>query len=178
MAHHDWVRFAEEVSAGTLITLVRATESVNSRPGLRLLHADNGKRAGTLWAEHVDAVLLHTAAAEVRNSRVLSVDAVDFLLEPVGTAEYEALVETMHASLRGEQFLVATTLPEAPVGFGRIVVNEMGNVVFASEHLATEDIVDLRAYLRQNFASTHIAEAAVFRSCFFERVTPDGMQDG
>lgn len=182
------VRLSESASAGALITLVRASGSTYRRPGARLLVAEDGQFAGTISGGCLEADLLRKAAWKVRDGAVMEHFStafddtaeipyglgcggeVDILLEPAGTPEYEALLGAMQASLHGETFLVATTLPEGSVPFGRVIVDQIGNVVFASEHIATEDIVDLRAYLRQNFASARSEEAEAYRSFFFERI--------
>jgi xanthine/CO dehydrogenase XdhC/CoxF family maturation factor len=63
---------------------------------------------------------------------------VDLLIEPAGTAECEALVAAMEASLRGERRRVVTRLPEGRLALRRTVWDEAGAVIFASAGEATE----------------------------------------
>ncbi|MBS1815311.1 MAG: XdhC family protein [Acidobacteria bacterium] len=185
----DIVHLQEE-GAGALITLVRATGSTYRRPGARLAIASDGRFAGTISGGCLEADLLRKATWKVRDGAVMEHFStafddtteipyglgcggeVDLLLEPAGTPEHAALLEAMRASLDGEQMLVATMLPEEKSTFGRIVVNERGDVLFASDWIATDDIVDLRAYLRQKFASPESVFAEAYRTFFFERLEP------
>lgn len=184
----DIVRLAETCAGGALITLVRASGSTYRRPGARLLVAGDGSFAGTISGGCLEADLLRKAAWKVREGAVMEHFStafddtaeipyglgcggeVDVLLEPADTPECTALLEAMRASIAGEEFLVATTLPEAQSQFGRIIVHQDGNVLFASEHISTDDIVDLRAYLRRNYSAEAAPIAEAFRTYFFERI--------
>jgi hypothetical protein len=69
------------------------------------------------------------------------------LTEPASTDESGALLEAIDAALAGHFRLVATCM--AVDGLTRIVIDAEGDVLFASEALPTEDIVDLRQVARR-----------------------------
>lgn len=176
--------------SGTLITLVRASGSTYRRPGARLLIREDGQFAGTISGGCLEADLLRKAAWKTRTGAIMehfstAFDStaeipyglgcggeVDLLLEPADTPEAAALIAAMQQSIHGETLLAATTLPEEGKPFGRIIVAPDGSVPFASDHIATDDVVDLRAYLRQNYATPEASEAEAYRTYFFERLAP------
>jgi xanthine dehydrogenase accessory factor len=68
------------------------------------------------------------------------------LTEPSGTAESDALLEAFEAATSGRFRIVATCIVEEQLM--RIVIDAHGDVLFASDALPTEDIVDLRRVAR------------------------------
>ena len=96
---------------------------------------------------------------------------VDLMLEPLGTPEAAAVLEALQATLAGEERRIVTILPPVRLGatqplpaavgrpaslascpataaetpsFGRMVLDGAGDVVFVSEAIATETVVELR----------------------------------
>lgn len=156
------VTLAGEGLEGVLVTLVRAAGSTYRRPGARLLALPDGRTAGTISGGCLEADLLRKAQWRVREGAVLqSYDtgfddvaeipfglgcggAVDLLLEPAGSPEARATLDALRATLDGEARRVITQLPSAGKAMARMVLDEDGDVLFASEHLSTEEIVPLR----------------------------------
>lgn len=174
---------------GALITLVRASGSTYRKPGARILADTEGNCAGTISGGCLEAGLLRKAAWKIREGAIVEHFStafddtaevpyglgcggeVDVLLEPASAPEAEALLNAMRNSLQGETSLIATVLPEEGSGLGRIIVNERGDVVFASEWIATEDVVDLRAFLRRQLHATE-ESTLTHRNIFLERIAP------
>lgn len=180
---------AESAQSGALLSLVRAAGSTYRRPGARLMVLESGTFAGTLSGGCLEAELLRKAAWKVRDGARMEQFStsfedvaeipyglgcggeVDLLMEPILSPEAQAWLAALQAALRGETSLAVTILPENGSPFGRIIVNERGDVSFASEWIATEDIVDLRAFLRQKMQS--LAEDTFhLRNFFLERIQP------
>ena len=61
---------------------------------------------------------------------------LDLLMEPAGTAEFEALMEAMRGSLEGREAKVVTWLPGNGKALRRVVIGASGEVVFASQGLS------------------------------------------
>ncbi len=161
-------------SVGVLVTLVRVAGSSYRAPGARLLVLPDGRTAGTISGGCLEADLLRKALWRVRDGAAIeryntSFDdtaeipyglgcggEVDLLLEPLGTQEASALLAALQATLDGADRRVLTVLPRV-IGeqtnalhgshagrFGRVVLDAAGDVLFASEHIATETVVLLR----------------------------------
>jgi xanthine/CO dehydrogenase XdhC/CoxF family maturation factor len=151
---------------GVLMSLVGVEGSSYRRPGARLLVSSDGRTAGTLSGGCLEADLLRRAAWSVRGGAVVEHFStafdhtaeipyglgcggeVDLLLEPAGTPEADALLEAVSATLRGELRVVVSCLPGTD-GLTRMVMDERGDVLFASDALPTEEIVDLRVAARR-----------------------------
>ncbi len=155
-------------SGGVLLSLVDVSGASHGKPGARLLVTDEGNTAGSLSGGYVGLDLLRRAAWLVRSGAVMECFTVsdgtaetpygpgcDVLLEPTGTAEANALLGAMEATLAGLPRVVATCLPGRGT-LTRIVMDLDGDVLFASDALPTEEIVDLRyAARRGSHASRH-----------------------
>jgi|SRR6187402_279195 len=149
---------------GALITLVRTSGSTYRRPGARLFTTRDGTFAGTISGGCLEAELLRKASWKTKDGAVLEHYStafddtaeipyglgcggeVDLLLEPANTPEASALLQAMAESLQGQTLRIATQYEP----FARIVLNEIHDVTFASDHLETEEIVALRAHLRSD----------------------------
>ncbi len=116
--------------AAALVTLVRVEGSSYRRVGARLLVGVDGEYAGSISGGCLEAELVRKAAWMTRSGAVVERystlfddtaeipyglgcgGTVDLLIEPAGTPEFEALMEALEASLRGEERRVVTSLPE------------------------------------------------------------------
>src|ERR1700741_2471327 len=124
------VRQWKHGTAKVLVTLVRAEGSSYRRPGAHLLIDADGGYAGTISGGCLEAEVVRKAAWMVRDGAMVERYSTlfddtaeipfglgcggvgDLLLEPVETAECQALLKAMEASLGGEESAVATWLPE------------------------------------------------------------------
>lgn len=136
--------------AVALATLVRVQGSSYRRVGARLLVGRNGTYAGAISGGCLEAEVLRKAewmtraGAVVERYSTLFDDTaeipyglgcggtVDLLVEPAGTAEFEALMAAMEASLHGEVRRVKTWLPTTDRAASRMVWDAAGSVVFES----------------------------------------------
>ncbi len=152
----------EGVPAGVLVTMVRSAGSSYRRPGAHLLALPDGRTAGTISGGCLEADLLRKAQWRVREGAVVqSYDtgfddlaeipfglgcggAVDLLLENAATPEAAALLSALQDSLNGQERTLVTELPAGEMPLRRIVLDSRGDVLFASEHLHTEDVLPLR----------------------------------
>lgn len=187
------VRFARSQAgaAAAMVTLVRARGSSYRRPGARLLIGAGGEYAGTVSGGCLEAEVVRRSVWRVRGGAVVDRYSTEFddtaeapyglgcggvldlLLEPAGTAEFEALVEAMERSLAGEERVVRTWLPEGlpgelPEGAGlrRVVWDSDGGVVFRSAGLSsvegeTEDVFEERLGAPQRLVIFGAGEDAV-----------------
>jgi xanthine/CO dehydrogenase XdhC/CoxF family maturation factor len=153
----QWRRGAAKV----LVTLVRAEGSSYRRPGAHLLIAADGECAGTISGGCLEAEVVRKAAWMVRDGAMVERystlfddtaeipfglgcgGVVDLLLEPAETPECRAVVDAMEASLGGEEFVVATWLPEGGRALRRAVVKDGGEVLFRSEGLTQGDLAEM-----------------------------------
>jgi len=180
-------RAASAAGSGVLFSLVHVQGSSYRRPGARLLAAGDGRIAGTLSGGCLEADLLRRATWSVREGAVLEHFStafddtaeipyglgcggeVDLLLEPMDTPEAASLLEALEATLSGNHRVIATCLP----GTGphaRFVMDDQGDVLFASEALPTEDIVDLRHAARRSTHGTRLQVGAY--DLFVEHLAP------
>jgi len=136
--------------AAVLVTLVRVEGSSYRRVGARVLIAANGDSAGTISGGCLEAEVVRKAKWMVRHGAVVerystlfddTADipyglgcggTVDLLLEPAGTAEFEAVMQAMAATLKGERRQVVTRLQENSATLTREVHDERGELLFAS----------------------------------------------
>lgn len=158
------VRQWREGSAKVLVTLVQAEGSSYRRPGAHLLIGSNGAEyAGTISGGCLEAEVVRKAAWMVRGGAMVESystlfddtaeipfglgcgGVVDLLLEPAGTAECNALLEAMEASLGGAEIRVATWLPRDGHALARAVFGTDGGLRFASESLGAEEMDAVRS---------------------------------
>jgi xanthine/CO dehydrogenase XdhC/CoxF family maturation factor len=167
-----------------LFSLVAVRGSSYRRAGARLMALADGRTAGTLSGGCLEADLLRRAAWFVRDgARVDRFSTafddtaeipyglgcggeVDLLAEPMQSPEADALSGALQDTLRGEHRTIATLLPSADLPLQRFVMDGHGDVLFASESLETEDIVDLR---RDALRATH---GSMVGRMFVERIDP------
>jgi len=137
--------------AAVLVTLVRVEGSSYRRVGARVLIAENGDSAGSISGGCLEAEVVRKAQWLVRNGAVVERystlfddtaeipyglgcgGTVDLLLEPAGTAEFEAVIQAMRDSLGGFRREIVTHLPERGVVLTRTVLDPNGTVLFASK---------------------------------------------
>jgi xanthine/CO dehydrogenase XdhC/CoxF family maturation factor len=171
-------------SGGVLFSLVAVKGSSYRRAGARLLTLPDGRSAGTLSGGCLESELLRRAAWFVRDgARVEHFSTafddtadipyglgcggeVDLLAEPLHSPEAAALTDALHATLNGEHRTVATLLPHDGYPLQRFVMDAHGDVLFASESIETEDIVQHR---RAALGSAH---GSVVGHMFTERIDP------
>jgi xanthine/CO dehydrogenase XdhC/CoxF family maturation factor len=155
------VRQWRQGDAKALVTLVRAEGSSYRRPGAHLLIGAEGAWAGTISGGCLEAEVVRKAAWMVRHGALVERystlfddtaeipfglgcgGVVDLLIEPAETAEYEAMLAAMEASIRGVEMVVATWLPEAGRRLARVVWDAGGAVVFASDGLGEDEIASI-----------------------------------
>ena len=182
----DVVKLCRDTGAGggVLFSLVSVQGSSYRRAGARLLAMPDGRAAGTLSGGCLEAELLRRAAWFVRDgARVEHFSTafddtaeipyglgcggeVDLLAEPAGTAEAAALIEALQATLQGEHRTIATLLPKDGAPLERFVMDARGDVLFASESIETEDIVELRR------TALRAAHGSMAGRMFSERIDP------
>jgi xanthine/CO dehydrogenase XdhC/CoxF family maturation factor len=156
------VRQWREGSAQALVTLVRAEGSSYRRPGAHLLVAAEGGYAGSISGGCLEAEVVRKAGWMVRAGACVERystmfddtaeipfglgcgGVVDVLIEPAETAECAAYVEAMERSLGGDEFVVATWLPENGRKLARSVFGADGEVVFASAELSAVEIASVQ----------------------------------
>ena len=125
--------------AAALVTLVRVEGSSYRRVGARLLVGVDGEYAGSISGGCLEAEVVRKAAWMTRSGAVVERystlfddtaeipyglgcgGTVDLLIEPAATPEFEALMEALDASLRGEERRVVTSLPESGRPLRRVV---------------------------------------------------------
>jgi xanthine dehydrogenase accessory factor len=137
--------------SAVLVTLVRVEGSSYRRVGARVLIAANGDSAGTISGGCLEAEVVRKAKWMVRAGAVVERystlfddtaeipyglgcgGTVDLLVEPAGTAEFDAAMQAMAATLKGERRLIVTRLPENGAALTRVVSDESGTILFASD---------------------------------------------
>jgi xanthine/CO dehydrogenase XdhC/CoxF family maturation factor len=151
------VELWKSAPAAVLVTLVRAEGSSYRRPGARLLCA-GAEHAGTISGGCLEADVIRRApwiareqAAVERYATTFDDTAeipyglgcggtVDLLFEPVTTPEGEALMKAMAGALGGREATVVSFLPDAQRSLRRLIFDDAGEVIFASEALNAEKI--------------------------------------
>jgi xanthine dehydrogenase accessory factor len=163
MERRQIVEMWRQGGGAVLVTLVRAEGSSYRRPGARLLIGGSGAYAGTISGGCLEGEVVRKAAWMIKDGAVVETystmfddtveipfglgcgGVVDLLLEPTGTAEAEALMASMEASLGGETLTVLTWLPHAGRGLARAVLAAGADFSFASNSLTEEELVGARA---------------------------------
>ncbi|WP_213806461.1 XdhC/CoxI family protein [Granulicella sp. dw_53] len=155
MERRQITNLARQGRLSALVTLVRVEGSSYRRPGARILATTDGEYAGTISGGCLEGELVRKAAWMVRSGAVIKQystlfddtanmpyglgcgGVVDLLIEPVDTPEFQAAIEAMEASLRGESSVMVSFLPDptSSRGLRRLVLASDGHVVFASEGL-------------------------------------------
>ena len=179
------VRRWRQGGASVLVTLVRAEGSSYRRPGARLLLGSQGDYAGTISGGCLEGEVVRKAAWLVREGAVVEQystmfddtadvpfglgcgGVVDLLLEPVGTAECKALLDTFERSLVGEESTVLTWLPRKGRGLARAVLSVSGDFTFASERLSESELAFARAAVLPRPGTEALPEGV-----FAERIEP------
>ena len=140
---------------GVLFTLVEMRGSSSHAAGARFFTIADGRRAGSVFDEWVEAELMQRAdaPAAMRTVRAAAAEA-HLLTESSDTPEAAALMEAFEATLQGELRSVVTVLPETSSSLLRFVMDERGDVLFASDLLETEDIVPMRRAARSSAHGT------------------------
>jgi xanthine/CO dehydrogenase XdhC/CoxF family maturation factor len=136
--------------AAVLVTLVRVEGSSYRQVGARVLIAANGDSAGTISGGCLEVEVVRKAQWMVRGGAMVERystlfddtaevpyglgcgGTVDLLLEPAGTAEFDAVMQAMRDSLTGKRLEIVTRLPEQGAALAREVRDESGAVLFAS----------------------------------------------
>ncbi len=158
MEQRQIVQLWRRGGARVLVTLVQVSGSSYRRPGARLLLAGDGSYTGTISGGCLEAEVIRRASWTVRNGAVVKRystafddtsdvpfglgcgGTVDLLLEPANGAEGKALLHCVERTLAGESFKVVTWLPGEGRGLRRIVLDQAGAIVFASEGLSQKKI--------------------------------------
>jgi xanthine/CO dehydrogenase XdhC/CoxF family maturation factor len=136
--------------AAVLVTLVRVEGSSYRCVGARVLIAANGDSVGTISGGCLEAEVVRKAKWMVRGGAVVERystlfddtaeipyglgcgGSIDLLLEPAGTAEFDAVMQAMRGSLEGKRHEVVTYLPDHDKALAREVRDDSGAVLFAS----------------------------------------------
>ena len=168
MERRQIVELWQKDGTGLLVTLVGVQGSSYRRVGARLLVGDGGaggaetRYAGTISGGCLEADVVKKAAWLVREGAVVERysmvfddtaeipfglgcgGTVDLLFESVGGAEGVALMQALKGSLAGRVSTVVSFLPGGGRGLRRLVLDESGEVVFASAALSAEKIACAR----------------------------------
>lgn len=148
--------------AAALATLVAVEGSSYRRPGARLMIGTDGDYAGSISGGCLEAEVVRKARWLVRHGAAVQRystafddtaeipyglgcgGSVEVLLEPADTPEFEALMEALAGSLRGEASHVETVLPVEGRALSRVVRAGRSEAEYASsvvpryhEHLQT-----------------------------------------
>jgi hypothetical protein len=160
----DIAHLYRQAPHGVLFTLVESHDAAYI-PGARMYVVD-ANRAGIHFAEELVSHPVLPVAAHMHG---------DVLMELGSTSEAEALMEACLAALGGELRVVSTLLPEGETPLLRFVMDERGDVLFASELLETEDIVPLRRFARTSeHGVIHVSSQG---RLFVERMEPVVMEE-
>ena len=150
-------------SASILVTLVRVQGSSYRQPGARLVVCKDGTYEGSISAGCLEADLLRKAAWLIRDGAAVERystifdeaaempfglgcgGVLDVLLEPVDTAECQALMQAIESTLSGREHVIATWLPKDDQALMRAIVRPDGELIFASDGLSGEALSQVRA---------------------------------
>ena len=190
-----------EPDAGTvLVTLVRVEGSSYRKPGARLLTCANTS-AGSISGGCLEGEVLRKAAwitqagAALQRYSTLFDDTseipyglgcggvVDLLFEPLRLPETQALLAALERSLRGEQQITLTLLPNENLPdtqLQRIVLDGKCTLQFASDSLSAESckllIECAEAFLLSDTAPLHseitLQLGGATRTVFIEKIDP------
>ena len=149
-------------SASILATLVRLQGSGYRQPGARLLLCKDGTYEGSISAGCLEGDLLRRAAWLTREGAVVECystvfdemtempfglgcgGVIDILLEPAETPACNALLQSVESGLAGQERFVATWLPSPGTPLMRAVLSADGEVIFASEMLTSDALLQAR----------------------------------
>src|SRR5450756_190703 len=154
------VALRRQEGAVALVTLVGAEGSSYRQKGARVLVAASGTHAGTISGGCLESEVIRKASWTIRDGAVVERfstlfddtaevpyglgcgGVVDLLVEPAGTPEYDALLDALETSLRGEPAVIVTWLPEKSAGkvLKRVVLAKGGQIKFATTGLSVEKI--------------------------------------
>jgi xanthine dehydrogenase accessory factor len=145
----------ERGDAAALVTLVRIEGSSYRQVGARLLIAANGEYVGNISGGCLETEVIRKAQWLVRDGHAVIErystlfddtaeipyglgcgGTVDLLIEPANTPECVALIEAMQASLRREQRMVMTWLPEEGTRLRREIWDQNGTAIFRSDEIS------------------------------------------
>ena len=160
---------------GILFTLVEMSGSSSHTAGARLYTLADGRSAGSVSDGWVEAELLQRgdsragADAQMRIVRTTAAEA-HLLTESSETLEAAALMEAFEATLQGERRSVVTVIPGSGTSLLRFVMDDRGDVLFASDLLDTEDIVPMRRVARSSAHGT--LHALTQGRIFVEHIEP------
>ena len=161
MERRQIVEMAARGQTGPMVTLVRIEGSSYRQPGARLLLSSNtpGAYAGTISGGCLETEVVTKALWKIRSGPVVERystlfddtaevpyglgcgGTVDLLFEPAGTPEFAALLRALAATLQGDSFTILTRLPSSGVPFARAVLSATKEVLFASDGLSSNQIV-------------------------------------
>ncbi len=164
MERRQIVRMHRDGDGLVLVTLVQVLGSSYRRPGARMLIGPRASYCGTISGGCLEAEVVRKApwmtrlgAVVERYSTVFDDTAeipyglgcggvLDLLLEPAGTAEYDALIGAIERSLTGIDAVVATWLPEEGRGLRRAIFSSKGELLFGSAELRPEEIAGVDTF--------------------------------
>jgi xanthine dehydrogenase accessory factor len=160
--HRQLVDSWRQGSGRFLATLVGVQGSSYRRPGARLMLGTQGTCVGGISGGCLEADLVRKAAWLARNGAVVERystlieegseipfglgcgGVLDILIEPVDSAECQALLRAMEQALSGQSFTLATWLPQAYRPLQRAIFQSSGDLVFSSPDLSSEAIASVR----------------------------------
>ena len=142
--------------AAALATLVRVEGSSYRSEGARLLIGKDGSYVGSISGGCLEAEIVRKAPWLTRSGATVEQystvfddtaeipyglgcgGTVDVLIEPVGTSEFEALMQALAATLAGVSRGVTTWLPEGTNRLAREITDSHGEVIFRSVELSAQ----------------------------------------
>lgn len=167
---HDIARLYGQMPYGVLFTLVETQDASHLRSGARM-YATTAGNVGSIFHEVLPTISMQAS----EGARMQALDDIAILIERSNTLEAEALMEACVSALAGELRVIATLLPKGETSLLRFVMDERGDVLFASELLETEDIVPLRRIAR---TSAHgVVHASSQGRLFVERMEPSTAEE-
>jgi xanthine dehydrogenase accessory factor len=151
LEHRKIVELWQRGDAVALATLIHVEGSSYRRTGAKLLIAANGDYVGSISGGCLEAEVvrkaqwLTRAGAVVEHYSTLFDDTADIpyglgcggtvnlLIEPVATPEFNALMQAMQSSLKGERQRTLTQIPNKDQPLLRYILNANGQDVFRSK---------------------------------------------
>ncbi len=165
--------------AATLVTLVQVEGSSYRRPGARLLASSTAGHAGTISGGCLEADVIRRAPWIARDQAAIEHYAmafddtadipfglgcggsVDLLFESLATPEGNALLNAMAAALDGSESTVISFLPGKGRTLRRLILDDRGQILFASDSLSPEKIQCART----------LVPGEIYEGRFVERLT-------
>ncbi len=160
--HRQLVDSWRQGSGRFLATLVGVQGSSYRRPGARLMIGKQGTYVGGISGGCLEADLVRKAAWLARNGAVVERystlieegseipfglgcgGVLDILIEPVDSAECQALLQAMEQALSGQSFTLATWLPQSDRPLQRAIFQSSGDLVFSSPDLSSDATASVR----------------------------------